>query len=198
MGQTTEELNSDIAARRRALADDLDALQDKVSPSAIAQRKKQAAYSRVRGVGSKIMGTAQSVTDTGSQAMDDTANAVSGTASAVTGTASDLADTAQEQFAGSPLAAGLVAFGTGLVIAGLMPSSQAEARVASKVVDTAKEQTGPLQDAVKSGGQQIAEQLRDEATSAAQQVKETAQESVAHVKDEAADSAQHVSSEVSS
>lgn len=188
MGQTTEELNSDIAERRRALAEDLDALQDKVSPSAIAQRKKQAMTSRARGVRSKIMGTTQAATQGGSNAMASATDAVSDTAG-------DVAQTAQEQYDGSPLAAGLVAFGVGLVAAGLMPPSDAETQVAGKVVDAAKEQTGPLQDTLKSEGQQIAAQLKDEATSAAAQVRDSAQESVAHVKDETGDAADKVRSD---
>ena len=42
MGTSTEELSNDIARTRADLEQDLDALQDKVSPSAIMERRKTA------------------------------------------------------------------------------------------------------------------------------------------------------------
>ena len=45
MGQSTEELSTQIAGTRESLASDLDALQDRVSPSAIVERRKEAARS---------------------------------------------------------------------------------------------------------------------------------------------------------
>ena len=42
MGQSTEELNTQIAGTRDHLAADLDALQDKISPAAIVERRKAA------------------------------------------------------------------------------------------------------------------------------------------------------------
>ena len=47
MGQTTEELNAEIARTRESLASDLDALQDRVSPTAIVERRKAAAKGRI-------------------------------------------------------------------------------------------------------------------------------------------------------
>ena len=62
MGQSTEELNTEIAGTRQALSSDLDALQDKVSPSAIIERRKAATRSRLLGVKDSVMGSAQSAT----------------------------------------------------------------------------------------------------------------------------------------
>jgi ElaB/YqjD/DUF883 family membrane-anchored ribosome-binding protein len=186
MGQTTEELNAEIAGTRQSLAQDLDALQDKVSPSAVVQRRKEAMSYRVRNLGSRVMGTAYSVRQS-----------AAGTASESTGrvsqTASGFADTAQERVEGSPLAAGMVAFGVGVVVAGLIPASDAESRASRKVVDTAKEQG--VADGMRSTGQEMASGLGDKATEAAQEVKETAKQSASRVKDEASSSAGTVRSE---
>ncbi len=62
MGQSTEELNSEIAGTRQALSSDLDALQDKVSPSAIIERRKAATRSRLAGVKDSVMGSSSSAT----------------------------------------------------------------------------------------------------------------------------------------
>ena len=59
MGQSTEELNSDIAGTRQALSSDLDALQGRVSPSAIIERRKEATRSRLRGLKDRVMGVAR-------------------------------------------------------------------------------------------------------------------------------------------
>jgi hypothetical protein len=188
MGQTTEELNAEIADTRQSLAEDLDALQYKVRPSAVVQRRKEAMSYRVRSFGSRIMGSAHSVRESAS----DTA---SGSGVSMRETASGFADTAQDQVEGSPLAAGLVAFGVGMVVAGLVPASEAESRASRKVVDTAKEQGAPVAEAVKSTGQEMASGLGDKATEAGQEVKETAKQSASRVKEEASSSADTVRSE---
>ena len=96
MGQGTEELTRDIQDTRDELAHDLDALQDKVSPSAIVERRKAAARDRLHGVRSRVMGTATSVGSAGGNVGGQASNA-----------ASNVADAAEQRFEGSPLAAGL-------------------------------------------------------------------------------------------
>ena len=188
MGQTTEELNAEIADTRQSLANDLDALQDKVSPSAVVQRRKEAMSYRMRSFGSRIMGTAHS-------ARESSGDAASGSVGRVRETASGFTETAQDRVEGSPLAAGMVAFGVGVVVAGLMPATEAESRASRKVVETAKEQGAPVTEAVRSSGQDMASELGDKASQAAQEVKETAKQSASRVKGEAASSADTVRSE---
>jgi gas vesicle protein len=188
MGQTTEELNTEIAGTRQALAENLDALQDKVSPSAVVQRRKDAITGKVRGLGSRIMGSAHSSAESAS-------GGFSGSAGAVGARASDLTSTATDKVDGSPLTAGLVAFGIGVVVAGLIPASEAESRGARQVVDAARD-SGAV-DAAKSAGQDVAANLGDKASEAAEEVKERAQEGVDRVKSQASDSADRVRNESS-
>ena len=114
MGESTEELTHDIERTRGQLSEHLDELQDKVSPSAIAARQKDAARQRVLGVREKVMGTARSATDS-------VGSAGSGMTDTVAGRASDAADTAKQQFQGAPVAAGVAAFGLGMVDLGAHP-----------------------------------------------------------------------------
>lgn len=190
MGQTTEELNAEIAETRQSLADDLDALQDKVSPSAVVQRRKEAMSQRVRGLGSRIMGSARS-------SASGTTGAVSSSGEGVRHAASEMASTAEDRVDGSPLAAGLVAFGVGVVVAALMPATEAESRASQALVDTAKDHGGPVVDAAKSSARDLGEGLRDQASQAATEVKERAQDSATRVQDEASSSADRVRSETS-
>ena len=130
MGQSTEELTSQIEDTRQRMASDLDTLQDRVSPSAIVERRKQAVRGRISSVKDKVMGTAQSANGLGPRRGGRRSPAAASQS------------TAQERFEGAPLAAGLVAFGAGVVLASLVPASRVEAEAAHRVVETAKEQ-GP-------------------------------------------------------
>jgi len=201
MGQSTEELNSQIEDTRQRMASDLDTLQDRVSPSAIVERRKQAVRGRVASVKDKVMGTAHgakhSVTSSASSAGSSVTSAPGSAVGAASGAASNVASTAQHQVEGSPLAAGLVAFGAGMVIASLIPASRVEAEAAHQVVEAAKEHGQPLMDDVRSAGEEVVQNVKQQATDAAQQVKDSAQDSAQTVKAEGQSSAESVRSEAS-
>ena len=112
--------------------------------------------------------------------------------------ASGAASSAQERVEGAPLAAGLVAFGAGVVLASLLPSTRAEAEIAHRAVETAKEQGAPLLDEARAMGEEVASSVKQSATEAARQVKESAQESVHTVQDEGQSSADSVRRQASS
>lgn len=176
MGEDTEQLTSDIADTRDRMSSHLDELQDKVSPAAIAERQKQAAKAKVGGLKDKAFGTARSAND-------------------ATPSASDVADTATSQFQGAPLAAGLAAFGLGMVIAALVPATEAESRAAVQLKDTVQDKAQPLMDDAKAAATDIGQNLKDSAAESAQQVKDTGTEAVATVKDEGQSSVETVKSD---
>jgi hypothetical protein len=179
MGQTTEELTTEIADTRENLAADLDAFQDRVSPQAIMDRRKAAARSRLSGLRSRVMGSS----DSGPSA---------GATEKVQGAAGDAAGTAQSKVEGSPLTAGAIAFGFGMVIAAALPATETEAQASGRLVDAAHDQ-GAV-DAAKAAGQDLASGLKESAGQAAQQVAETAKDSAATVRDEGQASAERVRS----
>ena len=160
------------------------ALQDRVSPSAIVERRKEAARGKVRSVKEKIMGSSHSAANSDSATASD---AVAG----VKGSAIDVKDAAGGAIDGSPLAAGLVAFGAGLVIAALIPATDAEQRASQKVVDAAR----PHVEEAKSVGQEVGDNLKESATEAAQQAKKSAQGSAQRVQEEGKSSIATVKSE---
>jgi cell division septum initiation protein DivIVA len=185
VGQSTEELTSQIEDTRQRMAADLDILQDRVSPSAIMERRKQAVRGRISSMKERVMGTAQSATGSVSSAASSATSSASGATSSVT-------STAQDRYEGAPLAAGLVAFGAGVVLASLVPASGAEAEAAHRVVETAKDQGGPLLDEAHAAAQEVARNLKDSATQSAQHVKDSAQESAQAVQGEARSSVETV------
>ena len=189
MGQSTEELNHQIEETRQRMASDLDTLQDRVSPSAIVERRKQAVRGSISSVKDKVMGTAHSATDSMSSGVSGT---VSGTVSGAGNMAGNVASTAQDRVEGAPLAAGLVAFGAGVVLASMLPATRVEAEAAHRVVETAKEQGQPLLDEARAAGEEVIGQVRQSATESAQQVKQSAQESAQTVTEEAHSSTESV------
>jgi hypothetical protein len=191
MGQSTEELSGEIAQTRNSLASDLDALQDRVSPSAIVERRKSAAKGRVREVRQRIMGTVHDARNT-------TVSGVSSAGDSAHGAVESAQEKAQEKYDGAPLAAGLVAFGAGMVLASLIPASEKEAVAAGKVVDVAKEKGQPLLEDAKGQAQQVAQQAGQAATEAVQQVKDTAAEGAGRVRSEGQSAAESVRDEARS
>ena len=191
MGQSTEELTRQIAGTREDLAQDLDALGNRVSPHAIMERRKSAARHRMHRARSRVMGTVQSAQHSAS----DSAGSMT---SSVQGTAQDAVHTAEEHFDGAPLAAGLIAFGAGMVLSALIPPSETEARAARQVVDVARDKGQPALDEMKQSAQEVGQNLRQSATEATQEIKQSASESAARVKDETKSSAQEVKSQAQS
>lgn len=188
MGQNTEELTptpADIEATRSNLSRDIDELTNKVSPARVMDRRKQAAKGRIGSVRDKVMGSASTATD---KLSDSTAHATG----SVTGGASGALDTIESRTQGNPLAAGLVAFGAGMLISALIPASEKESQAAQRLAEVAKDQGQPLIDEAKSVGQDLADDLKESATESAHQLAATAQESAGTVKQEGQSSVQHV------
>jgi hypothetical protein len=183
MGQATEErMTTEIAGTRENLSRDVDALYDRVSPGRIVGRRKEAVRGRFSSMKDSVMGTAGSAKGT-----------AHGAAGSVTGTAESAVGTVKEKAEGAPLAAGLVAFGAGMVISALIPASKVEEQAAQRITEAAKD--SPLADEAKSVGQEVGQNLKESATQAAQEVKGTAQESAEHVKSEGQSAGQSVKSE---
>jgi hypothetical protein len=89
---------------------------------------------------------------------------------------------------GNPLAAGLIAFGVGLLVSGLIPSSQREREAAS----TLQEKAEPLKEKATESVKEVVVNLKETAAEAAQSVKETATEAGQFIKDDGASVRQEV------
>ncbi len=97
----------------------------------------------------------------------------------------------RQQAQGNPLAAGLVAFGAGLVVAALIPASEKEQQAAVAVKDKAQ----PLQQQVTDVAKDTAGNLKEPARQAVLAVKDTATDAASTVKDEGTSAAQDVQSQ---
>lgn len=188
MSDNPDEIRRDIERTRRELSNDVDALTEKVSPTKVMERRVERARGAVTTVKEKVMGSTSDTTGAAGNGLGTAQDKVSTAASTVADTASSAPQLARQKAQGNPLAAGVIAFGAGWLIASLLPATEKEQRAATAVKDKATEHsdalTAPLTDA--------AQNLREPAKQAAESIKSTAADAASTVKDEARGAAQDV------
>lgn len=199
MGQDAAQLRSEIEGVRDDLGLKMDAIGDKVSPRRMVERRKARARDRMRSVRSAVMGSVPSGPDlSGSMSgattrLNDGASSVRDSAASAGGAAVDrlrqMPDAAGSQVQGNPIAAGLIAFGAGLLVAALIPPSDPEQRMAHAVVERA----APLKDQAMGAAQDLRGELTEAAKYAASEVKDRATDAVEEVRNEATANAQDLS-----
>lgn len=174
MSENPDAIRADIEETRRRLGSNVDAVADKVTPSHIVQRQTDKMKDAVSGVKDKVMGAADSMTDKVQSGTGSASDGVSRAGSAVGEAPQKLTAKAQ----GNPIAAGLIAFGAGLLAASLIPASEKE-RVAADNIKTAAE---PLTTQVTDTAKEMAQGLKEPAQEAMENVKATATEAAQNVK----------------
>ena len=202
MSDNPDAIRQDIEETRARLGTNVDAVADKVTPSNIVHRQTdkvtESVKGAVTGVKEKIMGAADSTTTrvqdkvhsgtshTG-DALHSTGESLHGakdTAAAKlsdAGTAlSQAPDQVKTKTQGNPLAAGLIAFGAGMLVSSLIPASTKEREAAQQL---------------KTAAEPLATQVTDAAKDMVQDLKEPAQEAMDNVKATATDAAQNVKAE---
>jgi ElaB/YqjD/DUF883 family membrane-anchored ribosome-binding protein len=202
MSDNPDAIRSDIEATRARLGTNVDAVADKVTPSNIVHRQTdkvtESVKGAVSGVKEKIMGAADSTTTRvqdkvssgtshAGDALHSTGESLHGakdTAAAKlsdAGTAlSQAPDQVKAKTQGNPLAAGLIAFGAGMLVSSLIPASTKEREAAQQL---------------KTAAEPLATQVTDAAKDMVQDLKEPAQEAMDSVKATATDAAQNVKAE---
>jgi len=198
-----EVIRRQIEDTRRELSYDVDALNEKVNPARVVDRRVTAAKGRITNLKEKVMGSAQDTTSSAQGMASNAAGSVQGAASSavdtVQGAASSAADAVQQapqmlkqQAQGNPLAAGLIAFGVGWLVSSLIPASQKETELAQQAESAVREHKDALLEPAKQAAQEIGEQLKPAAQEAVESVKSTAQDAAATVKDEGQSAVQDV------
>ncbi len=209
MGASPEELRREIEETRRDLSYDVDALNEKVSPSRVMSRRVDKARGTVGSLKERVMGSAQSGTssvggtassarDSAGSAVSSAASTVSDAASTVSGAVSQSPQMARERAQGNPLAAGLIAFAGGWLVSSLLPATRQEEQLAGTIQDKASEFKEPLKEQAQQVAQELKENLQEPAQQAVQQVKDSATEAATTVKEEGQSQAQTVTEEAKS
>ncbi|XAS64333.1 DUF3618 domain-containing protein [Pseudarthrobacter sp. So.54] len=176
MSENPDAIRADIEATRARLGTNVDAVADKVTPSHIVARQtdkvKEGVKDAVFGVKEKVMGAAEDG--------PGTAGSASGTAGSALG---DAPAQLKTRARGNPLAAGLIAFGAGLLVSSLIPASEKEREAA----DALKTAAGPLTTELTDAAKHVAEGLKEPAQEAMENVKATAADAAGNVKAEGQD-----------
>jgi Protein of unknown function (DUF3618) len=197
-----EQIQREIEGTRQSLSYDVDRLTEKVSPGRVVSRRVDRVKGKAGGLKDRIMGAApdpNTFRSAGSAAGSGVSTGVSSVTGAVGDAASTVGDAVsglgsaaasapqavRQQAQGNPLAAGLVAFGIGMVISSLAPATQKEQELAAQAEDKAR---GPLQEKA----QEVGAQLQDSAKESAQQIKEVASQGASDTADQAKSAADDV------
>jgi uncharacterized protein YjbJ (UPF0337 family) len=168
VAEEPDRLRQNIENTRAALTRDVDLLTEKASP-------RQAARRRWTSIREKVMGSAEH----GKHAVGDTTSAAAGTMREAAGTvqekAHDVGDAVRSapqavatQTQGNPLAAGIIAFGVGMLAATLIPVTEAERRAGQEL----KEHSGDLTNRIKETARDAAQTTKQQAQSSAQDAKQ--------------------------
>src|SRR5215213_7825473 len=123
MAEEPDQLRRDIEYTRASLSRDVDALAEKTSPKRVAQRRWTSVKEKVMGTprhardsfSDKASSATSTVQDKASSAASTVQEKASSAASTAADTVREAPHTVAEQTRGNPLAAGIIAFGAGLL-----------------------------------------------------------------------------------
>ncbi|SCL62910.1 Protein of unknown function [Micromonospora citrea] len=213
MSNDPDRIRWEIENTRNELSNDVDALADKVNPRRIAgDRVGQArgAFTRARekvmgvqsdghGVGQRMSHATGSARAFGEQSREQMSHA----AMSVRDEARSLGQQSRQQAQGNPLAAGLIAFGAGLLVSSLLPPSSPERQLAGQArgkvaehSDQLRAQAGHLREQAgqlgREAGREMGHNLREPAQHAARAVGSTAVSGASAVREQGRSAAHQV------
>jgi len=170
----------------------LDAIGDRLSPERVLERRRAAVGVRLRRMRFAVMGSpdyeepgvAGRVTDAAQNVASSASDAAQGAIERV----QHAPEAAAEQVRGNPLAAGLIAFGIGALVATAFPKTETEQRL----VASAQPQIDAAKSELRQAGQDLGAQTKERAQSAAQELQSSVKEAASNVSDQASSSAQEV------
>jgi hypothetical protein len=176
-----DEIRADIERTRAALSDNVDDLAESVKPKNVAGRQVGKVKEAASNLKDRVMGSED----------DDYSGSAVGKASSAKDTVGEKASDAREavrqapsrmkrRAQGNPLAAGMIAFGLGMLVSSLIPSTEKEREAVSQL----RENLEPVKEKASEVARDIGEGLKPAAQEAAESVKTTAQEGVESVKQE--------------
>lgn len=184
MGQSAAELRADIARRRDDMSSTLDALGERVSPRHLVRRRTRRVTAYFERARDAVMGTAHDAAGMARSATGSPTDATSGLASSASHRLHEAGDTmrstpaaAVRQTRGNPIAAGLVAFGVGLLVGSMPPPTDPEERMALAVEDRAQ----PVLNEAREVVSDVAGHVKESAREAAGELRESTREATDEV-----------------
>ena len=173
-----------IEDTRRELSYDVDALNEKVNPARVVDRRVTAAKGRITSVKEKVMGSAQDTTSSAQGDRVERGRQRAGSGLTAVDAVQQTPDAIVRQTQGNPLAAGLIAFGVGWLVSSLLPASEKEKQLAQQAETAVRDHKDALLEPAKQAAQEMGEQLKPAAQEAMESVKATAQDAASTVAEE--------------
>lgn len=185
MAQAPDRIEADIETTRAALVRDVDALADRTLPNRVVGRRWADMKQKVHNMSEKVMGTPSAVGDRASSAGEtigdkigdkiggmasDAGDKVGDVASTVAHGVQEAPHTLARETRGNPLAAGMIAFGVGLLAASMTPTPQAVRRAGERIRENAADVLEPMAEPA----QRLKDDLSTSVGDAADQVKQAA------------------------
>ncbi|MFS8096959.1 DUF3618 domain-containing protein [Lentzea alba] len=192
MGATPDQIRREIDSTRAELVDDANRLVDRTSPRRIAQRRTQRIRRGLRSMRDSVMGTASDTTSTMQSQAHQAKETVADSAGRAAEAVQDAPRQAMRQAQGNPIAAGLIAFGGGLLVASLLPRSQAEQQMVAEIGDRASDVIEPAKQALAESAEHLKEDMTSDVRDAAGEVKQTASDAARTTAEQGRSSAQEV------
>jgi Protein of unknown function (DUF3618) len=188
-----DEIRADIERTRAALSDDVDDLAESVKPKNVAGRQADKVKEAASNIKDRVMGSDDD--DYSGSAVGTVGDKASSAKDTVSEKASDAREAVRQaprrmrrKAQGNPLAAGVIAFGLGMLVSSLIPSSEKEREAVSQL----QENLEPVKEKATEVAKEVGESLKPAAQQAAESVKTTAQEGAEHVMQEGQSAAQDV------
>jgi Protein of unknown function (DUF3618) len=188
-----DEIRADIERTRAALSDDVDDLAESVKPKNVAGRQADKVKEAASNIKDRVMGSDDD--DYSGSAVGTVGDKASSAKDTVSEKASDAREAVRQaprrmrrKAQGNPLAAGVIAFGLGMLVSSLIPSSEKEREAVSQL----QENLEPVKEKAAEMAKEVGESLKPAAQQAAESVKTTAQEGAEHVRQEGQSAAQDV------
>ena len=185
-----EQLRARLEQQRDEVGQTVGQIENRVTPSRVMARGGWRARQRFTDARDRVMGTDD---EDGSDGASRSEQALDGARHAAE-KAGETPDAMRRKATGNPLAAGLIAFGAGLLAAAALPESRTERRAIRQVEPQ-------LQQVAERAGEQArgaAEELREPAREAAEDVKAAGTEAAQAVKDDANEHAQQAAEDARS
>ncbi|MEH1014789.1 DUF3618 domain-containing protein [Micromonospora sp. CPCC 206060] len=195
MSSDPDQIRAEIEATRTDLSANVDALTYKASPRRAVTAPVNRARGRLARAVDKVMGTAQHAREASSRHAAGAAHQTTDALSSAGQRARALPEVSREQTQGSPLAAGLIAFGVGLLASSLIPPSNTEQQVAERLKRQAQAHSGTVKQQAADLAHQAQDNLRGPAQQATEAVKSTATRGAAEVRDHSTQAARHIREE---
>jgi len=162
-------MRQEIERKRSDLTSDIEAIEDRVRPSSVARRRTESVRSSWRGVREAVMGR-----------VEDTTSSASDLAGSVADAPQQMTSVAQ----GNPLAAGVVAFGLGLVAAALLPETNSERQMVDSVRPQLEKAKGIVTETVTEDARAVADDLRPQVEERLGDLQSSVKEAAGRVEDE--------------